>query len=134
LDKQKGKIWFSDGTSRLHRIDPSTLEMEDCIEVTDNDGLPVDRLNELEVVNGFIWANVFTENYIVKIDPETGKVVKKVDLSSIVDAEMKRVSENYVYNYDYLNNVLNGIAYDSSNDDFYVTGKRWNFMFKLKIN
>ena len=65
--------------------------MEDCIEVTDADGTPVDKLNELEVVNGFIWANIFPSNYIVKIDPETGKVVKKLDMSSLYYAEMNLV-------------------------------------------
>ena len=97
------------------------------------------NLNELEFVNGYIWANVFMKNFIVKIDPTSGLVVKVVDLSSLVDAEMEMVkqtgSNGYdIGQYDYGNNVLNGIAYDKSKDDFYLTGKRWNFMFKVKIS
>lgn len=68
LDKTNRKIYLSDGSSSIHKIDQVSLEMEDCIPVTDQDGNPVENLNELEFVNGFIWANIFMQNYIVKID------------------------------------------------------------------
>ncbi len=86
LDKVNRKIYLSDGTSSLHKIDQASLEMEDCIQVTDQAGNPVENLNELEYVNGFIWANIFLQDIIVKIDAETGKIVKAVDMSSLVDA------------------------------------------------
>ena len=108
--------------------------MEDCIPVTDENGNPVDNLNELEYVDGFIWANIFMLNEIVKIDAATGRVVKRVDMSSLVDAERTRLNEKGLTGtFDY-NNVLNGIAYDKANDVFYLTGKRWDLMFKLRIS
>lgn len=59
--------------------------------------------------------------------------MQKINLQSLQDAEMRLVHERNVYDYDYGNNVLNGIAYDKANDVFYLTGKRWNMMFKVKI-
>lgn len=108
--------------------------MEDCIDVTDENGNPLTNINELEYVNGFIWANIFMKNDIVKIDASTGQVVKRIDMSSLYDAEMKHLeAKNSGGFYDYNNNVLNGIAYDRANDVFYLTGKRWDLMFKLRI-
>lgn len=134
LDKENGKIYMSDGSDHLLVIDQDTLEVERTINVTYDNGRKLFNINELEYVNGYIWANVFLQKYIVKIDIQTGKIVKKIDLTSLHNAEMKKVKEFHQGYYDYMNNVLNGIAYDAAQDVFYLTGKRWDFMFKVKLH
>jgi len=87
-------------------------------------------------VNGAIWANVFMTTYIVKIDTLSGLVTKSINLKSLLDTELEfhRLSaDNKLSTWDHANNVLNGIAYDAQNDQFFVTGKRWSLMYKIKI-
>ena len=91
-------------------------------------------INELEFVDGYIWANVFYYNGMVKIDPDSGYIVEKVHFSPLHAAEMSLVKElGQLRGYDYNNNVCNGIAYDPAEKAFYVTGKRWNMMFKIRL-
>ena len=83
-------------------------------------------------MDGYIWANVFYMNGMVQIDPSSGFIVDMVDFTPLHDAEMAFVSkENGMRGYDYGNNVCNGIAFDPEENAFYVTGKRWNMMFKI---
>ena len=96
----------------------------------------VNRINELEYVNGHIWANIFMQSFIVKIDSETGLVTKSINLQSLLDTELefhKLSKDNRLSSWDYSNNVLNGIAYDTVNDELFVTGKRWSLMFRIKV-
>ena len=101
-----------------------------------NNGKPVYNLNELEYVNGNIWSNIFQEDTIVKIDALNGKIVKSLDLKNLRQAEhmYNKANNKRMKNWDYGNNVLNGIAYDPSTAELFVTGKRWSLMFKIKIN
>lgn len=101
-----------------------------------NNGKPVYNLNELEYVNGYIWSNIFQEDTIVKIDALNGKIVKSLDLKNLRQAEhmYNKANNKRMKNWDYGNNVLNGIAYDPSTAELFVTGKRWSLMFKIKIN
>ena len=97
----------------------------------------VRRLNELEYVNGSIWANIFLTSSIVKIDATTGYVTKTINLKSLLDTELayhQLSDDGRLSSWDYQNNVLNGIAYDRDNDELFVTGKRWSLMFRIKIN
>jgi glutamine cyclotransferase len=82
-------------------------------------------LNELEYVDGFIYANVYQTDFIVKIDAESGHVVGRINMTGLLKGS-DIVSER--------TDVLNGIAYDSDTKLFYVTGKRWPKMFELKLN
>lgn len=92
-------------------------------------------INELEFVDGYIWANVFYFNGMIKIDPDSGHIIDVVDFDLLHDAEIKLVKQKGEYaGYDHNNNVCNGIAYDEAEKAFYVTGKRWNMMFKIKLN
>ena len=124
---------MSDGSNKIFKIDAASLELVETIKVINEFGFEQHRINELEFVNGYIWANIFLENFIVKIDPSQGKIVKTYDMKSLLDAEFRLVEKLGEWNYDYGNNVLNGIAYDGLEDVFYLTGKRWRMMFKLKI-
>lgn len=111
---------MSDGTSMLHFINPDTFERVKSIEVCDNNGA-VDRINELEYVDGFIYANIWTTDYIIKIDAATGKVVAQADMKNLLDLSS---NANEV-------DVLNGIAWNADEKAFYITGKLWPSMYKV---
>ena len=112
---------MSDGTGNLTIIDPVLCKPIRTLNVTQN-GQPVDFLNELEYIKGFIYANVWMSNFILKINPDNGKVVGKLDLSSLT-LEAKNKNPNA--------DVLNGIAYDAAADKIYVTGKMWPNIYQL---
>ena len=110
---------MSDGTANLYFLDPETFQIIDQIEVIDEE--PITQLNELEYIDGRVYANIWHENKIAIIDPETGQVTGWIDLSGINNAE--NIGEN----------VLNGIAYDQNSERLFVTGKRWSKIFEIKL-
>lgn len=112
---------MSDGSSTLYFLNPDTFKQTRRIQVKDDD-LPIDQLNELEFVQGEIWANVWMSDRLVRIDPDTGAVKGWIDLTGIIDAAT-------ITNPDA---VLNGIAYDSKSDRLLVTGKLWPKLFEIK--
>jgi glutamine cyclotransferase len=112
----------SDGTANLYFLDPDTLQEIDRIEVYDNNG-PVGLLNELEYIQGEIYANVWFADYIARIDPESGEVIGWIDLAGLLGPE----------DYDQPVNVLNGIAYDAENERLFVTGKLWPKLFEIEL-
>ncbi len=113
---------LSDGTNILYFINPENFTEVKRIEVYDNIG-PVNNLNELELIEGKIYANVYQTNYIVIIDPETGFVEAKIDLTHILDkTKLKREPD-----------VLNGIAYDNKQKRIFVTGKYWPEIYEIQL-
>lgn len=114
-------IIMSDGTSAIRFLDPATLAERRRITVT-RDGNEVTLLNELEWVNGEIFANVWHSPYILRINPESGNVTGIIDLSPLV-------SENGSSD----DNVLNGIAYDRQRDRLFVTGKLWPRLYEIDL-
>lgn len=114
---------MSDGTSNLYWLNPENYSIEKTLQVANNKGL-VDNLNELELINGIIYANIYTTDLIVQIDPETGKVLSEINLAGILDM-YKNTNDKVDY--------LNGIAYDSENDRLFVTGKWWPRLFEIKL-
>ena len=124
-------IIISTGSSILYFVEPENFKILNQVSVTNNYG-PVSFVNELEYVNNFIYANVYETNYILKIDPQTGNVVGQVDLTGLLQKSgMQYNLQNYTPD---KGNVLNGIAYDSSKSNFYVTGKMWPALFEIKLN
>lgn len=117
------RLIMSDGTSRIFFRNPETFEEIGVIEVHD-DGLPVSNLNELEYINGEIWANIYTTDWIVRIDPLTGAILSWIDMSGLLPAEAAESDEV---------DVLNGIAYDPVADRLLVTGKLWPTMFEIEV-
>ncbi len=112
---------MSDGSSALYLLDPLTFEPTGHIQVRHND-VPVDGLNELEYINGQIFANVWKNDRIAIISPGTGTVAGWIDLTDLLtDDERARAG------------VLNGIAYDPANDRILVTGKLWSKTFHIKL-
>lgn len=125
------ELIISTGSSNLYFVDPNSFKILRQISVTDNNG-PVSMLNELEYVNGFIYSNIYESNYIAKIDPGTGNVVGKLDCSNILfKSGMTFNPAKYAAGTEY---VLNGIAYDSTKNSFYITGKQWPALFEIKLN
>jgi glutaminyl-peptide cyclotransferase len=110
----------------LYFVNPEDFRVKNILSVTDNKG-PVLNLNELEFINGFVYANVYQTNNIVKIDPETGKVVGNMDFTGVI----KQYAPDYTPAEG--DEVLNGIAYDSTSKTMFVTGKRWPKLFELKL-
>jgi glutamine cyclotransferase len=115
------RLIMSDGTSILRFLDPHTFEETGQIEVFDEHG-PVVSLNELEYVNGEVYANVWQTDRIVRIAPQTGQVLGWIDLTGLLTPEDRNQAVD----------VLNGIAYDSKNDRLFVTGKLWPKLFEIR--
>lgn len=118
---------ISDGSANLYFVEPETFKVKTTIAVTE-DGRAIAELNELEYIDGFVYANVYGADFIVKIDPASGHVVGKINLQNTI--------EKYAPGYTPKPNdeVLNGIAYDSATKKLYITGKRWPKMFEVKLN
>ena len=117
------------------KADATTFREVGKMVIKAKNGKEINRINELEFIDGLIWANLFQGNVIVAIDPVSGVIQEGLDLKPLYDAEMRYVSDlmnGNTRNYDFGNNVLNGIAYDPVTKDWYVTGKRWNLLFKLQ--
>lgn len=121
------RLILSDGSSRLRFLDPSTFAETGQVEVTDQ-GLRIEQLNELEVIHGLVYANVWQSDRIAIIDPHSGIVQAWLDLSTLKD-QLPRDS-----NWDSQNFVLNGIAVLPKNDHLLVTGKCWPLMFEVAVD
>jgi len=116
------KIVMSDGTNVLSFYEPEMFTVTSRIEVYDNEH-KVDSLNELEYINGEIWANIWMNNHIARIDPVSGKVLAYIDLTGILP-ESEKTNET---------DVLNGIAWDEAGKRIFVTGKKWPKLYEIKL-
>ena len=117
-----GLLILSDGSSRLRFIDPETLDLRREVDVLEGER-PVNQLNELEFVNGAIWANIWQSDRLVQINPETGKVMGWVNLGGLLPAEDRQRGVD----------VLNGIAWDEDGPRLFVTGKLWPKLFEIRL-
>lgn len=113
---------LSDGSHQLRFLDPTTFQEQRRISVYDRDRR-VDELNELEYVKGEIFANIWQEDRIARIDPKDGKVIGWIDLRDLLKEEDRTADTD----------VLNGIAYDAAQDHLYVTGKKWPKLFEIRL-
>jgi glutamine cyclotransferase len=114
---------LSDGSDKLYFLDTLTLKQVSTLNVTEN-GTKRDQLNELEFIEGYVYANQWQSNYILKIDPTTGNVVGKMDLSSLA-SRIAQMNPNA--------DVLNGIAYEKKSKTILVTGKYWPALFAVRL-
>lgn len=117
------RLIMSDGTSTIRFRDPATFEVTREIDVTE-DGEPVVHLNELEWIDGQIFANVWTTDFVVRIDPKSGDVVGKIDLDALHDQEEPGEGNQ---------KVTNGIAYLEEEDRLFVTGKNWAHLYEIEL-
>jgi glutaminyl-peptide cyclotransferase len=116
------RIVMSDGTNVLYFYEPEMFTVVSRLEVYDNSNM-IDSLNELEYINGEIWANIWMSDRIARIDPESGKVKGYIDLGKLLSDSEKTPETD----------VLNGIAYDKQQNRIFVTGKRWPKLFEIKV-
>lgn len=115
-------LLLSDGSNRIRFLDPDSFRVTKTIAVTDGK-TPINELNELEYVNGEIYANIWHDDRIAVIDPENGRVKAWIDLSGLLQPGDVTDPEA----------VLNGIAFDQTGDRLFVTGKLWPRLFEIKI-
>lgn len=130
------ELIISEGSDKLYFVQPGTLKLNKVLSIRDNYGA-VNNLNELEMVDGYIYANRWQYDYILKIDPTSGLVVGTINMQDILQKHTKS-------DLSYLKTrgntpteagaVLNGIAYDKSRNIFYITGKLWPEIFEVKLN
>jgi glutamine cyclotransferase len=124
LASDSQRLYMSDGSNAIRVLDPKTLEEVRRIQVTAN-GKPLERLNELEVVDGQIFANVWGADVIARIDPLTGNVVGWIDLTNLLPPAQRGT--------DSVDAVLNGIAWDAKRHRLFVTGKLWPKLFEIEL-
>jgi glutamine cyclotransferase len=115
------QLIMSDGTANLYFLDPETFQKVGQVEVHDGNA-SVTNLNELEYINGEVYANIWPTNKIATINPQTGQVKAWIDLTGIYTQENNDP-----------NSVLNGIAYDAEGNRLFVTGKMWSQLFEIKL-
>ena len=124
-------IIFSDGSVNIYFVDPNTFKEVKRISVSDNYG-PVSNINELELINGFIYSNQWQTDYILKIDTASGKVVAQANLTNLraqagIPPVNQRTDEGDP-------EYLNGIAYDKAGNRIFITGKYWPKLFEVKLD
>jgi glutaminyl-peptide cyclotransferase len=115
---------MSDGSDTLRFLDPGTFEVTRRLPVTFSTGLPASRLNELEYIDGELFANVYQSDWIVRIDPGTGLVREVLDLAALPEKAKERAPRE---------EVLNGIAFDLRTGHLLVTGKHWATLFEIAL-
>jgi len=122
LTTDGNSLILSDGSATLYFLDPQTLQTTRTVQVSQG-GQPVEQLNELEYIQGEVYANIWYQDVIVRIDPSSGQVLGQIDLSSL------REGENAPDPAD----VLNGIAYDTKESRLFVTGKNWPYVYEIAL-
>lgn len=122
---------ISTGSSNLYYVNPDSFKIIKQIGVTDNYG-PVAMINELEFINGFVYANQYETNYILKIDTASGNVAGRMDCTDILTKS--GMSYNPAMYELQTGNVLNGIAYNPSANSLYITGKLWPALFEIRLS
>ena len=114
---------MSDGSSTLRFLELTRFQERRKLKVMDA-GTAIVNLNELEMIKGEIWANVWQTDYIARISPRDGHVLGWINLKGILGSPYKAVGADA---------VLNGIAYDSATDRIFVTGKLWPRLYEIKV-
>ncbi|HPI53471.1 MAG TPA: glutaminyl-peptide cyclotransferase [Chitinophagaceae bacterium] len=121
LTNDSSQLIMTDGTSFVTFRNPDNFSVVRTMQVTDN-GSPVENLNEPEMINGYLYINVYTTNTILKINPEDGKVVGRLDITGLKQEANTKFPNSL---------ETNGIAYDKATDKIYVTGKFWPTVFEI---
>jgi glutamine cyclotransferase len=122
LTTDGNSLILTDGSHRIRFLDPETFAVRKTISVLDH-GRVIDSLNELEYIKGEIYANIWHDQRIARIDPNTGRVNSWIDLTGLREASGATEEEG----------VLNGIAYDAAGDRLFVTGKLWAKVFEIRL-
>ena len=118
----KDTLLLTDGTENLYFVDKNSFSTTKIIQVYDNNA-PVKKLNELEIIDGLLYANIYQTDLVAVIDINTGKVLKYIDFAGLLPSNAA----------DDDTDVLNGIAYDEAGKRFFITGKNWPYLFQVEI-
>ena len=133
---------FDQGTHVLKFVDPETFKVVKTLPVMQPNGSPLMQINELEMIKGELWANIWHSeqseilgkpNYIARIDPQSGKVIGWVDLQGISPEDVPAADRTLDRMDPKAENTLNGIAYDAEKDRIFVTGKQWKKLYEIRI-
>lgn len=116
------KLYTDDSTNRIWFLDKDTYQQTGFVDVYDNEG-PINNINELEYIDGKLYANIWEKNTIVIIDPKTGAVTGRIDLTDLYPQNKRNLNSD----------VLNGIAYDPQTKRIFLTGKNWDKLFQVKF-
>jgi len=116
------KLYLDDSTNRIWFLDKDTYHAKGYIDVCDNQG-PINEINELEYIDGKIYANVYHKDNIIVIDPKTGAVLASIDLTNLYPQSTRSLNAD----------VLNGIAYDTQGKRIFVTGKKWPHLYQVSF-
>ncbi|HEY4327405.1 MAG TPA: glutaminyl-peptide cyclotransferase [Mucilaginibacter sp.] len=117
------KLYIDDSTNRIWFLNKDNYRSVGYIDVYDDKGA-VNSINELEYIDGKLYANIWQTNNIIVIDPKTGAVLEKIDLTNLYPQDKRNINAD----------VLNGIAYDSKGKRIFVTGKKWNKLFQVEFS
>lgn len=120
------KLYLDDSTNRIWFLDKNDYHQTGYIDVYDDKG-PISEVNELEYIDGKLYSNVYTRDTILVINPKTGAVLQRVNMANLWPNSQRPD------NFDYTNNVLNGIAWDAKGKRLFVTGKRWPYVYEVKF-
>ena len=123
LTHDETQLILSDGTSYLRFLNPESFHVNRRLQVVDENGRPVENLNELEYIHGEIYANIWQTDQILRISPRTGKILGRINLAGIIDRHSLQGNGA----------VLNGIAFDAAGNRLFITGKLWPKLFEIKI-
>lgn len=115
-------LYMTDGSEKIYKVNPENFQQLDYINVYTNNS-PIGNINEMEWVNGKIYANIYGENAVAVIDPKTGSVEAAIDFSDLLHKTTYHADRD----------VFNGIAYNPNTKTFFVTGKNWDKMFEVEI-
>ena len=116
------RIYMDDGTAQIRIWDPNSLDETSRITIHDEDGSPIEHVNELEWVKGEIYANVWMTDEVLRISPKDGRVLGRINLYGLLTSAERAQAD-----------VLNGIAYDAGGNRLFVTGKLWPKLFEIEL-
>ena len=122
LTSDSASLIMSDGTDTLRFLDPRTYHVIRKVGVRDGES-PLKKINELELVRGVLLANIYQSDWVVAVEPATGRIRRWIDLVGLLPEKSRTATTD----------VLNGIAYDAEQDRLFVTGKRWPTVFELRL-
>ncbi|RZA02359.1 MAG: glutaminyl-peptide cyclotransferase [Sphingobacteriaceae bacterium] len=120
------KLYMDDSTNRIWFLDKDNYNQTGYIEVYDDKGA-IDSINELEYIDGKIYANIYQSNNIIVIDPKTGAVLQTIDMTNLWPLNQRPAG------FDSSDKVLNGIAWDAKGKRLFVTGKKWPHLYQIKV-
>jgi glutamine cyclotransferase len=126
---QTQEVLITDGSANVYTCDPETLAVRKTFTIKDDDGNRVKKLNELEIVQGKLWANIYMTNKIAVIDLDTGKFDHYLDFTDLVDTARNNFWQSWTPDY-----CLNGIAYNPDSNRLILTGKKWTKLFEIQMN